>query len=126
MGIPGSMVAMTTTYSLLLLFIGTCRCVLRAGDREEIQFGNDLMIPGSPYTFVTKICEGVGNRVSCKNKGSVIYVEDAFWGRADSHTCGVDNDVTMDTRCKSETAFKLIWGECQGKGSCTLRAVTSF
>jgi len=44
------------------------------------------MVPISPYTFLATVCEGVATRVSCQNADQVMYIEDAFFGRANTKT----------------------------------------
>jgi len=107
---------------LIFTLLATFASLTRASENDK----NHLMVPISPYTFLATVCEGVATRVSCQNADQVMYIEDAFFGRANTKTCSGLFSKTQNTECKSETAFKKIWKRCNKKNRCTIQATTRF
>jgi len=67
---------------LIFTLLATFASLTRASENDK----NHLMVPISPYTFLATVCEGVATRVSCQNADQVMYIEDAFFGRANTKT----------------------------------------
>ncbi|CAK8696725.1 unnamed protein product [Clavelina lepadiformis] len=83
------------------------------------------LIPTSKYSFRREICEGQTKNIACQDSNHVIFVEDAFYGRADTTTCRRSSSTNQDTRCESPVSFKKIFEKCNGKKSCSLTASNS-
>ena len=82
-----------------------------------------MVFPGSG-SFTAR--EGMNVIIACE-KGEVISVTSANFGRLDTSTCPHSSLDTTNTTCRGPTSLTVVQGKCQGENSCLVPATdTTF
>ncbi|XP_076814750.1 IgGFc-binding protein-like [Clavelina lepadiformis] len=89
-----------------------------------LDYAASNLIPTSRFSFRADVCQGQTKTISCQDPSHVMFIEDAFYGRADPTTCRIPSSQPQRTDCEAASSFRRIFRACNGQNSCTLTATT--
>nr|XP_039248698.1 cartilage intermediate layer protein 1-like isoform X2 [Styela clava] len=71
-------------------------------------------------------CQGDELEIACENNNTVIYIEDAFYGRKNMSVCADPNSELNQVHCIASKSLPRVFSKCHMKKSCTIEATNEM